>query len=438
MKTNLENISSVKKKLMIEIEAKEVDNRLNKAYREYGKRAKIRGFRPGKIPRRILENYFSEQVAEDVTREIVQDTLAQAMEENNTMPVSLPVIENETLKANQDFKYSALIEVRPEFELKDYQGLEVKKEIYSVNDQDVEKHLEEIRKTHGKLINIEEDRGVKQDDYAIIEYEGFEDEKPLDGVKSHNFLLKIGSNDFHPDFEKALLGSHRGDETEIKVDFEENHYHAKLAGKSVNFKVKVIEIKEMELPELNDEFAKNLGADFDSLEGLKKKLEEDLLAREEKRIDKELKERILKQISDEVSFELPESLVESEVRYAVENIRQNLIRAGSSMEKAGLSEEKLRGDFRPAAEKRVKNMLILGEIAKKNDLSISESELFEGYTEMAKSIGQDPGVLRKYYEANNLEDSYKGKLLEEKTLNYLVKSANITEVTADKIQGEGK
>jgi len=438
MKTNLEDISSVKKKLMIEIEAKEVDNRLDKAYKEYGKRAKIRGFRPGKIPRRILENYFGEQVVEDVTKEIVSDTLAKAMEETKTMPVSMPVIENETLKANQNFKYSAVIEVRPEFELKDYKGLQVEKEICSVSDQDVEKHLEEIRETHGKLINIDEDRGVKEGDYVIIEYEGFEGEKALDGIKSHNFLLKIGSNDFHPDFEKALIGFHRGDETEIEVDFKESYYHAKLAGKSINFKVKVIEIKKMELPELNDEFAKNLGADFDRLEQLKKKIKEDLIDREEKRIDKELKERILKQISDGVSFELPESLVESEIRYAIENIRQNLIRAGSSMEKAGLREEKLRGDFRPAAGTRVKNMLILGEIAKKDGLNISESELSEGYTEMAKSLGQEPEVLRKYYETNNLVDSYKDKLLEEKTLNYLVKSANILEVTADQIQGEGE
>ena len=438
MKTNLEDISPVKKKLVVEIEAKEVDNRLEKSYRGYGKKAKIRGFRPGKIPRRILENYFAEQVMEDVTREIVGDTLAQAMEETKTMPVSMPVIENETLKVNQNFKYCAVIEVRPEFELKDYKGLQVEKKICTVSDQDVEGHLEEIRETHGKLINIDEDRGVKEGDYVIIEYEGFEGEKALDGIKSHNFLLKIGSNDFHPDFEKALIGLNRGDTSHVKVAFEESYYHSRLAGKSVNFRVKVIEIKEMELPELNDEFARNLGADFDSLEGLKEKIEEDLIAREEKRIDKELKEGILKQISDDASFELPESLVESEIRYAIENIRQNLIRAGSNIEKAGLKEEKLRVEFRPAAENRVKNMLILGEIAKKDDLNISESELSEGYTEMAKSLGQDSEVLRKYYEANNLVDSYKGKLLEEKTLNYLVKNANILEVTADQIHGEGE
>lgn len=438
MKTNLEDISPVKKKLMIEIEAKEVDNRLDKAYKEYGKRAKIRGFRPGKIPRKILENYFAQQVMEEVTREIVSETLPRAVEETKTLPVSMPVVENGPLKVNQNFKYSAVIEVRPEFELKDDMGLQVQKEICSLGDEAVDKHLEEIRKTHGKLINIDEDRTVKEDDYVIMEYEGFEGEKALEGIKSHNFLLRTGSNDFHPDFEKALIGLHRGDETEIKVDFNDSYYHSKLAGKSVNFRVKVIEIKVMELPDLNDDFAKNLGTDFDNLEGLKIKIREDLIAREEKRIDKELKERILKKISDGVSFELPDSLVESEIRYAIESIRQNLIRAGSSMEKAGLREEKLREEFRPAAENRVKNMLILGEIAKKNNLNIDESELSDAFTAMAKSIGQDSGVLRKYYETNNLVDSYKEKLLEEKTLNYLVKSANIFKVTADVIHGEGK
>ena len=436
MKTKLEHLGPVKKKLEIEIEAGEVSKRIDEAYRELRKSVRFPGFRQGKVPRTILERRFGNQVMEDVTRRLVNETLPKAVEETNTYPLTVPVIENEILKVGQDFRYFAVMEVRPEFKLEDYIGLEVEKEICSVSDQGVENQLEEIRKTHGNLASVEEDRGIRNDDYAVIEYEGFEGDKALEGVKNTNFLIRVGGSDFHPDFEKGLIGLKKGDTSEIKVDFEENHYQSKLAGKSVNFKVRVVDIKEMILPELDDGFARDLGADFKDLNDLKEKIKENLLAKEESRIDRELKRRLLEKISDRVDFELPESLVESELSGAIEHIRQNLVRSGSNMEKAGLEEEKLREDLRPASEKRVKEMLILGEIAKRDNLAINEAELSGGLKEMALNTGQEPETLRKYCEANNLVESFRLKLLEEKTLNYLVKSANIAEVEADRINRE--
>jgi trigger factor len=436
MKTRLEEISPVKKKLEIEIEAREVDKRIDEAYRDLRKGVRLPGFRPGKVPRKILERRFGSQVIDDVTRRLVNETLPKAVEETNTIPLSMPVIENEILKLGQDFKYSALMEVRPEFELKDYMGLEVEKERVSVADEDVEAQLEEIRKTHGRLSSIETERGIREEDFAVIEYEGMEDGKVLDGIKNTNFLIKVGSHDFHPDFEKALVGLKKGDTSEFDVDFQEEYSQPKLAGRRIKFKVKVIDIKEMSLPELDDEFAKNLGADFKDLDDLKEKIRETLIEREEKRVDRELKMRLLKKVSDSVDFELPESLVDSELKGAIENIRQNLLRSGSSMEQAGLDQEKLKQDLKPASEKRVKDMLVLGEIARSNDLNISEAELSGGFQDVARSTGQDPEGLRQYYEANNLRESFRQQLLEEKTLNYLVKGANISEIEADKIKRE--
>ena len=433
MKTTLQDISPVKKKLDIEIEAQEVDRKINDAYRELGKGIRIPGFRAGKVPRKILERRFGSQVMEDVTRRLVNETLAKAVEETKTYPLSVPVIENEILKSGQGFRYSATMEVRPEFELKDYMGLKVEKEICAVTEKDVDGQLEELRKTHGELTSISEERGVNEEDYVILEYEGFEDGKAVEGVKADNFLLKIGSNDFHPDFEKGLIGLKKGEDSEIKVKFEDNYSRANLAGKTVNFKLKVIDIKEMDLPELSDEFARGLGADFKDLEDLRTKIKEGLVAREEKRIDRELKMRLLGIITDSVDFELPESLVDSEVNAAMENIRQNLIRSGSNMEKAGLNEARLRGELRPGSEKRVKQMLVLAEIARKDGLSVSEMELSEGFKEMAIGTGQEPEALRKYYEANHLIESFRQTLLEEKALNYLAEGANISEVEADKL-----
>ena len=432
MKTTLEDISTVKKKLLIEIESVEVDKKLNEAYRDLGKRAKIPGFRPGKVPRKILEGRFGNQVVEDVTKGLISETFPQAVNEVETFPLGPPLLEKETLKQGQNFKYSAVMEVRPQFEVKDYLKLDVEKEKFSVTDEDVQKQLDQIRESNGKLTSIEEQRPVQKDDYVILDYEGFEGDSPLEGIKSPNFLLKVGSNDFHPKFEEALIGLNKESETEIKVDFEKTYHHSKLAGKNVNFKVRITDIKEMALQDLNDEFAKNLGDEFKDLEDLKDKVRESITAQEEKRIDRDLKQRLMEKISAGIDFELPQVLVDSEVDYAVENIKQNLIRSGSNLEKAGISEENIRKDFRPASEKRVKDMLVLGEIARQEEITVEEEDLSQGYKDLAATIGQDPQTLRKYYEAKNLVDSLKEKLLEEKTLNYLVEHANITEI--DKIE----
>ncbi len=432
MKTTLEDISAVKKKLLVEIESLEVDKKLDEAYRDLGKRAKIPGFRPGKVPRKILEGRFGIQVAEDVTKGLISESFPQAINEVESFPLGPPLLEKETLKQGQNFKYSAVMEVRPQFEVKDYLGRDVEKEKFSVTDEDVRKQLEQIRESNGKLTSIEEQRPIQKDDYVILDYEGFEGDSPLEGIKAPNFLLKVGSNDFHPTFEESLIGLEKESETEIKVDFEETYHHSKLAGKSVKFKTKITDIKEMVLPDLDDEFAKNLGAEFEDLAGLEDKVRESITDQGKKGIERDLKQRLMEKISDDLDFELPQVLVDSEVDYAIENIKQNLIRSGSNLEKAGISEENIRKDFRPASEKRVKEMLILGEIASQEKITVEEEDLAEGYKDLAASMGQDPETIRKYYEARNLEDSLKEKLLEEKALNYLVEHANITEV--DKIE----
>jgi trigger factor len=431
MKASLEDISSVKKKLLVEIESQEVDKKFNEAFKELGKKAKIPGFRPGKVPRKILERHFGNQVVEDVTKNLISETFPRAIEEVETFPYGPPLLEKEVLKQGQNFKYSAVMEVRPKFELKNCLGLEVEKDKCLVTEEDVQDQLNKIRQAHGKLNSIDQDRPIQRDDYVALDYTGFEGDQPLDGINSENFLLKVGGHEFHPKFEEALIGLNKDAEAEINVDFEDSYPHPKLAGKNIKFKVKIIDIKEMVLPELNDEFAQNLGSDLKDFQDLKNKVRETITAQEEKRIDRETKQRLLEKISDDVDFELPQVLVESELDYAVENVKQSIIRSGSNLEKAGLSEAKLRQDFRATSEKRVREMLILGEIADQEKITLDEDDIAEGFKNLAATTGQDPDTLRKYYETRNLLDSLREKLLEEKTLNYLIEHANIIEVNKD-------
>lgn len=438
MKTTLEDISPVKKKLLIAIDSKEVDKKLNQAYGEIRKTAKIPGFRPGKVPRKILETYFGNQVIDDVTRGLISESFPKAVDEIKTFPLGQPILEKEALKQGQDFNYSAIIEVRPEFEVKDYLGLDVEKEIFSISEEDVQKRLEEIREANGKMASIEEERLIRDGDFVIVDYKGFEDGRPMEDVNSSNLLVKVGKNDFHPKFDEALIGLKKEDETEVGIDFEEDFYHTKLAGKSVNFKIKIVDIKELVLPELNDEFASNLGAELKDLDGLKDELKKAITSQEEKRIDGELKRRLLEKISGGIDFELPEVLIDAEIDFSARRLNDNLERSGSSLEKAGISEAGLKKEFRPASEKRVREMLILDRIAKQDQIDIDDDDFEEGYGKLAESMGQDVETVKKYYEARGQVDSLKEELLKEKTLNYLVDHANISEVGRDALsQGEG-
>jgi len=425
MKTNLEEISPVKKKLIVEVDAAEVDNMLQAAYKKVGKRAKIPGFRPGKAPKKILERYFGDQVHEDVTRDIISNTFPKALQESDMYPLGTPLLEKNPLKAGETFTYTAIMEVRPEIQVKDYLGVEIEKEECVVSDEKVHERLNQIRKAHGKLNAVEEDRPVKDGDYVVLEYEGFENDSPIEGIKAHNFMLHVGSGDFHPGLENALIGLKKGDQGEVDVDFEETYYHDKLAGKKVHFVFQIHDVKEMVLPELDEDFARNFGDEIQDMQTLEKRVREMVTAEEEKRIETDLRRRLMQNIAEKVEFDLPEVLVNAEIDSALGRVRENLMRSGSSLEKAGLSEEKLRQDFREDAEKRVKEMLILGEIASRENISIDDEELAEGIAGIARSMGQPDESIKQYYEARGLMDSLRETLMEEKTLNYLVERAKI-------------
>jgi trigger factor len=435
MKTNIEDISSVKKKVSVEIEAEEIDKRIEDAYKRLGKKAQIKGFRAGKVPRNILEKFYSHQVLEDVTNDVIRETLPSAIDETKKYPLTMPTIENEEeLKAGQPFRYSALMEIRPEFELKDYSGIEIEKEKCVVTDEDVEKQIEQIRESRGTLGSITEVRGVKEGDYIILDFEAFEGDHPVEDVKSSNFPLKVGSKQFYQGVEDALIGIMKGVPTEIKVDFDKEYFHAKLAGKSITFKIEVKEIKEISLPELNDEFIRGLGGDVKDLDDFKQKIREEMTAGEEKRIDRELKARLMRKIADTVEFELPESLVEYEINSSLENIKQRLARSGANPEKSGFDEAKVREEIRPGAEKGVKQLFIIGEIARQKEITVDEKDMEEGFKKMSMDFGTEPIIIRQYYESNDLLDSFRQGLLREKTLNRLVEDARITETDPDKIK----
>jgi trigger factor len=238
----------------------------------------------------------------------------------------------------------------------------------------------------------------------------------------------VGSKRFYPDVETGIIDLKKDEEKQIRVDFNADFADKRLAGRSVLFNVKIREINKKDLPELNDEFVRTLGDEFPSLEVLREKVREDLVFQEEKRVERELQGRLLKKIADTVDFELPQSLVEREIDRSLASIRQSVLYSGSQLESAGIPVETMRGELRPVVERKVKEDFILGKIAHMENITIEENDTRDGFQRLAAQTGKDSMVLERFYETNNLMDSFREQLLKEKTLNHLVQGAKITKV----------
>jgi trigger factor len=433
MKTTVEEISSTMKKIVVHIDENEVARKLDEAYHELSRNVKIPGFRPGKAPRTLLETRFGPRVCEDVSLDFVASTLPIALTEANVNPLGYPEIEKDVPTKGKPFVYSASMEVRPVFEIKEYKGIEIEKEKVGVTDEQVQARLESIAQSHGKLKPVEDRSTVEENDYVVLDYQAFEGDQPLEDIYAESYMLQVGSGDFHQSFEKSLVGLEKGTQKDIEVDFEDTYHHSKLAGKHIRFRVTVSDINTIELPPLDDDFARGLGGDFTGLEDLKNKVKESMVTEMERKVDHEAKQRLLEKISSSVEIDLPQVLVNSELSYAIDSVKQNLARSGLSVEKAGISDEKLGEDLRPASEKRAKEMLILGQIARQENLDVEDSDIDDAFNSMAAATSQPAEVLRRYYESKGFMDGLKEKLLEEKTLKYLIDNANLIEV--DSIEG---
>jgi len=428
MQTHVEEISQVKRRLTVEIEVEKVSLTYNQVLHQLSKKVKIKGFRPGKTPRRILEQHYGSQIINEVKSDLLRESFSEAIEKTGLAPLDSPTIVDGTLRQGEPFTYTIEMEVRPVFELKDYMGISVEKEIADISEDHVDKRLEELRGIHAQLVSVDEGRGVQEGDYAVIDYTGLWNGKPLRDMKGRDFMVLVGSKHFYPDLETGVVGMKKDEEKEIQVKFNADLDDKKLAGKSVAFHVKIKDIKKKDLPELNDEFAKSLGDEFPSLSVLRGRVKEELALQEEMRVEREVRSRLLKKIAATVDFELPQSLVEREINRSIASITQSILRSGSRLDSAGISEEAMRHELRPVAENTVKEAFVLDTIAEMENIAVEEQDTRDGFQRLAAQTGKDPAALERLYETNNLMESFRNQLLKEKALNHLIQGAKIIDV----------
>jgi len=425
MKATVEEISSIKKKVMIEIPEDEVSREIDSFYEELRKKAKIKGFRPGKAPRSILERQFKEYVKAEVLQKLVQDSYPTALSEKDLHPVSDPVVEPGELQNGKPFQYSATIDVKPEIKLVGYLGLKIDGKKEEVKDEEVGERLKRLQELHANLKTISEARPIQNGDYVIVDYEAKMDGKPLEEGKGIDFTVEVGSGRFIPAFEENLIGLKPEEEKEIAIPFPEDYGYKKWAGKTVSFHVKIKEIKEKIFPPLDDEFAKDLG-DYASLEELKVKLRGEVEKEKELALERQLKDQVVDQLLQANPFEVPEILVEEQAKAYVSDTKLRLATQGMALKNLGVTEDKLQEDYRETARKQVRTFLILEKIAGQEGITVTDEEAEDRLREISERTNQKFDMVKRYYEKNGLIPEVKAGIMSNKTLDFLLQKANIS------------
>ena len=384
-----ENANEVK--LEITIEAEKFDEAMKKVYFKSAKYFNIPGFRKGKAPMNIVEKYYGKEIFyEDAFNEVVPEEFEQAVKDNNIEAVSRPDIDIKQIGKGQDLIFTAVVQTKPEAELGKYKGIEIKKIEYNVTDHDIEHELGHMQEKNSRLVSID-DRPVENGDITVIDFEGSVDGVPFDGGKAEGHELEIGSGAFIPGFEDQIIGMKIDEEKDINVKFPEEYFSKDLAGKDATFHIKMHEIKEKELPKIDDEFAKDV-SEFDTLAELKKDIKSKQEKDNEHRAKHEMEDAAIEAVCENTKIDIPEGMIDMEIDNMIDNISQRLQYQGITLDQylkmMGKTMDDVRKEFKTDAEKNVKSKLVLDQIVAEDKIEADAKYVKEKIEEMAKQYNK--------------------------------------------------
>ena len=412
-------------KLEFIIEAEKFENAMKDVYKKNAKYFTIPGFRRGKAPYNIVEKQYGKEIFyEDAFNEVVPPVYDEEIKNNNIEAVSRPDIEIKQMEKGKDLIFTAVVQIKPEVELGKYKGIEIKKIEYNVSDKDIEDELNKMAEKNSRLVSVE-DRAVKKDDIAVIDFEGFVDDKPFDGGKAENYELTIGSNTFIPGFEDQIIGMKIDEEKEINVKFPDEYFSKDLSGKDAKFKVKLHEIKVKELPKIDDEFAKDV-SEFETLSELKNNIKEKFEKNNEEKQKSETEDEAIKAVCDNVNIEIPSGMIETEIDRMLEDMEGRLRYQGIGLDQylqiIGKTRDEMRKEYEETAKESVKSRLVLEKIAEKENIVPEEKQIKEKLDEFAKAYNRTEEELR---ENKELVDFIEKNLKLQNTIKFIVDNAKI-------------
>lgn len=416
--------------LTVELPAEKVNAALDKAFKKVVKQINVPGFRKGKMPRQMFEKRFGvESLYQDALELLVNENYPLAIDETGISPVDQPEIdfEMEDLGKNKDFKFTATVIVKPEVELGDYKGLEVKKQETTVTDEEIEQQLKDQQTRLAELV-VKEDSAIENGDTAVIDFEGFQDGEAFEGGKGDNYSLEIGSGSFIPGFEEQLIGAKAGEEKEVVVTFPEEYHAAELAGKEATFKVNVKEVKGKELPELDDDFAQEVDSEVKTLDELRTKLKEKTATEKAAAADTALRDELVEKASNNAKIDIPNAMIETEIDRMMQEYDQNLQMQGLNLDLfyqfSGQDEAALRAQMKEDAESRVRVALVLEAIGEAEKIEATEEDINAELEKMTEQFKMEADQIKSILGGTSvLEHDVKIR----KTVEFLVDNAKVTE-----------
>lgn len=424
MGLQIEKLEHNMAKLTIEVPYEEFDKAVDQAYKKNKNKINVPGFRKGKVPRQMVEKMYGKDVFfEDAANIIIPDAYSKAYDECEEEIVSSPKIDVVQMEADKPFIFTAEVALNPSVKLGEYKGIEIERLDTEVTEADIDEQIQQERNRQARIVTVE-GRAIKEGDTAVIDFEGFIDGEAFEGGKGENYSLEIGSNSFIAGFEEQLIGKNTGEECDIEVTFPEDYHAEHLAGKPAVFKCKIHEVKEKQLPELDEEFADDAG--FDSVEEYKEDVKKKLVEKREKESKEQKEDAVIDAIIEKAEMDIPEPMIETQQRQLIDEFAQQLSMQGLSLEQyfmfTGMNRDMMMEQTKPRAEKKIKARLVLEAVADAEKMEVSEEEYENELKDMAESYKMELDKLKDIL-AEADEKMIKKDLKIKKAIDFVVANA---------------
>jgi trigger factor len=422
----VEDLSSVKKKVIVEVPQDRVLEVMSAQYKDLKKTVQLKGFRRGKVPLPILRSFFKDKVQADAARQMIEETLKTGLDERNITPLSVLNIDQESLEEGKAFKFTAEIEVPPHIEVQNFKGLALKKYLRTVGEEQIDEQLKHLQERHARLSPVVEARAVTQGDHLLVDVQAEIEGEPVPALTVTDYHLEMGRNFYLPDFDTQIEGMKSEETKEIAMDLPADFPRKNLAGKSASFRVTVKEIKEKILPDLDDDFAKDLG-EIQTLEELKDKIRKELQAMLEERTAKELDGQMVDALLKDNAFDVPESMIEAEITAFFQHSFQHLVAQGHDPSRLPPPSEAYRDQVRPSAVKAIQRGLLFKAIAEQEGIEASDDEVLAEIQKKAEQVGVTVDFLKDRLEQEDRLLEVRAGVVEDKVVKLILDQAVVTE-----------
>lgn len=435
MKAQIQVTEGLQRKLNVEVPAEAVKNAFSKIYSDIQRQVEIKGFRKGKAPIATIKTMYKDRVQGDVAQDLIQKHYPQALKEQNVDPINYPEFEFEDPSESKDFSFSAIFDVRPEVKLTKWEGLEVEREKFVLDQKRVDQVLENIRNSKATLKDVLEDRPAQMGDTAVFDFDGFVEGKPLENGAGRDQQLELGSKQFIEGYEEGIVGMKVGENRTLNLKFPDPYHSAALAGKPVEFKVTLKGLKKKELPEITDELLKEIGAN-QTLAEFKKTVEEDIQQSEQKRIDDAFKNRLLKKLVQANPVDVPASLLKDQKAALIEDFKKRMGDQGMQEQDFDAYIQKWDADFSNSAAEMIQSSFLIDKLAQEHDLGCKKEDIEAKFEEYSKQTGIELSRIKEWYSKPEQMSRLTYMITEDKVVKVLTEKAKIKEVDAKELKEE--